>query len=235
MPKLIPLFSWQPFIYTVNPSPLSPPSLLRTPLNKGHESLAYLTFILDNYDALPATIAFMHAHERGRLPAWHVDAPGHSNPYTLQHLSLPLVQRAGYVNLRCNWNPGCSLASRRYANKNQVRITPSIWSALFGNETAMPEVIAQACCAQFVVSRERVRARKREDYVRMRDWVVGTGMGDDESGRVMEYLWHVVFGEESIFCPDRERCYCEVYGRCGGCGWAGWRCWSSAWVGSLVV
>lgn len=57
---------------------------------------------------------------------------------------------------------------------------------------------AAACCAQFAVSREQVLKRPIGDYIKFRDWVVHTKKSDASSGRVMEYLWHVIFGKDSV-------------------------------------
>jgi hypothetical protein len=37
--------------------------------NKGQEAMAYLTFILQNYDNLPESTAFVHSH----LASWHTN------------------------------------------------------------------------------------------------------------------------------------------------------------------
>jgi hypothetical protein len=58
--------------------------------------------------------------------------------------------------------------------------------------------IASACCAQFAVSREQVLRRPIEDYIKIRQWVIDTDRDDANSGRVMEYLWHVIFGKDLI-------------------------------------
>ncbi|KAL8822452.1 MAG: hypothetical protein Q9191_006811 [Dirinaria sp. TL-2023a] len=201
---------WQHAIYTVNPSSSSTsstttnkPKTLTTPLNKGHESMAYLSYIIDNYASLPSTLAFIHSHASGFLTAWHTDTPLHSNIAALSTLRIAFVQENGYVNLRCNWNPGCVPAHR--VNKH---VTPQVWGEVFANVSAplllqrkgeeegreVPEQVAAACCAQFAVSRDRVLKRPRSDYVALRKWVVETGKSDAQSGRVMEFLWHVVFG-----------------------------------------
>lgn len=187
--------------------PNAPPSLA-TPRNKGNEAMAYLTYIIDNYSRLPATIAFLHPHRSGLLSAWHTDTPAHDNVDALRMLQLDFVRKNGYVNLRCNWNPGCLEAHRRNAH-----VTSEVWEEVFwGTSTAVnrtldeggegvggaPGLVGAACCAQFVVSGERVRRRPRSDYVRFRDWVLETEKPDRESGRVMEFLWHVIFGMEAV-------------------------------------
>ncbi|KAH1711141.1 hypothetical protein KXX35_006660 [Aspergillus fumigatus] len=196
---------WQRAIYTVNPSKatVADTKKLTTPLNKGHESMAYLTYLIDHYDSLPSTIAFLHSHRAGFFMAWHVDAPLHDNVAAMRALQLDFVQRNGYVNLRCNWNPGCRAADRlnRHVTEQQKFL-------------AKPKEIGAACCAQFAVSREQVLQRPREDYIRFRQWVIDTDKDDASSGRVMEFLWHVIFGQEAVYCPDEELCYFQVYGKC---------------------
>lgn len=213
------LCSWQRAIYLVNGEQNDPTDpTLTTPVNKGHESMAYLTYIIDHYYALPATIAFLHSHRSGFLQAWHVDAPLHDNVAAMRSLQTSFVQSSGYVNLRCNWNPGCKAGHRR--NKH---ITEQVWTEVFdGTSTPplntsqsvsslqpeyddqghkylrMPEFVGAACCAQFAVSREQVLSRPRDDYVKIRQWVIDTDRTDAVSGRVMEFLWHVIFGKESV-------------------------------------
>ncbi|KAK5188338.1 hypothetical protein LTR47_011702 [Exophiala xenobiotica] len=73
---------WKHAIYTVNPS--QPPGehsdMLTTPVNKGREALAYLSYIIDNYNSsIPSIVTFLHAHRNGFFQAWHVDTPLHDN------------------------------------------------------------------------------------------------------------------------------------------------------------
>ncbi|KAK5019344.1 hypothetical protein LTR39_000432 [Cryomyces antarcticus] len=205
---------WQHAIYTVDPTNNTSTSTLSTPVNKGHESMAYLTYIIENFHSLPTTIAFLHSHHSGFFNAWHTDAPMHDNVYAMKHLQLDFVQRSGYVNLRCKWNPGCNKAHRR-----NTHITPEVWQEVFdgtstppvmnnGTSGTDPEVaekaihvpaeIATPCCAQFAVSREQVLKRPLEDYVKFRRWIIDTKLDDAKSGRVMEYLWHIIFGMEAV-------------------------------------
>ena len=200
------VFSWQQAIYTVNPTS---PTTLTTPENKGHEAMAYLTYIIDHYSSLPSTIAFLHSHRDGFLAAWHTDTDLHDNVQALRALQIPFVQSNGYVNLRCNWNPGCKEAHR--FNKH---ITPEVWrdvftgtstGASFSNTSSsqlksneVPTQVGAACCAQFAVARSRVLQRPLTDYKRFRQWLLDTEKNDAKSGRVMEFLWHVIFGMEAV-------------------------------------
>jgi Protein of unknown function (DUF3431) len=65
-------------------------------------------------------------------------------------------------------------------------------------EDEVPEMVGQTCCAQFAVSREQVMQRPLEDYVSYRQWILDTELNDEKSGRVMEFLWHVIFGKEAV-------------------------------------
>lgn len=176
--------------------------------------MAYLTYIIDHYTTLPSSIAFLHPHRAGFLQAWHVDAPLHDNVLALQALQLNFVQSNGYVNLRCNRNPGC-LGKRLH----QRYLTAEVWNNVFYNSSTSTSTSAQslskngidkgslptppgrvgvACCAQFAVSRNQVLQRPLSDYVKFRQWVIDTPETDAVSGRVMEYLWHVIFGKDPI-------------------------------------
>ncbi|KAK5082953.1 hypothetical protein LTR05_006835 [Lithohypha guttulata] len=232
------LKDWQHAIYTVNPSANSTQARkLVTPVNKGHEAMAYLTYIIDHYNTtLPSVIAFLHSHRNGFFQAWHVDTPLHDNVYAMRHLQTSYVEEMGYVNLRCNVNPGCKNPQR-----SNPHITGDVWLEVMGNTStpafnqhkyrpAAQEVFSRAedkeklqfmhpviwtpCCAQFAVSSRMIYKRPLEDYVKIRQWVIETSKDDAQSGRTMEYLWHVIFGQEAVHCPDAETCYCKVYGRC---------------------
>ena len=61
-----------------------------------------------------------------------------------------------------------------------------------------PTLVGAACCAQFVVSKEQVLARPLSDYERLREWIIDTEKSDAKSGRVLEFLWHVIFGKDAV-------------------------------------
>ncbi|GAB7350697.1 hypothetical protein MBLNU459_g1256t1 [Dothideomycetes sp. NU459] len=211
------LTDWRHAIYLVDPLDSTPKGVLTTPANKGHEAMAYLTYLIDHYDSLPSTIAFIHPHRNGFLKAWHTDAPMHDNVYAMRHLQTAFVQQNGYVNLRCKYNPGCIRVHRQ--SQNMKHITPEIWTAVFANTSTpppgvasaapergerpprsfpMPAAVGAACCAQFAVSRTQVRERPWEDYVAFRNWLTATELSDAKSGRVFEYLWHIIFGADAV-------------------------------------
>lgn len=179
--------------------------------------MAYLSYIIDHYTSLPATLAFLHSHRSGFFAAWHTDTALHDNVQALRALQIPFVQSNGYVNLRCNWNPGCMEAHR-----NNKHVTPDVWRDVFAGTTTSilnsnasspssssppnpqdlsyqaPAQVGAACCAQFAVSRERVLQRPLSDYEQIRQWIIDTEKSDAQSGRVMEFLWHVIFGMNAV-------------------------------------
>ena len=65
--------------------------------------MAYLTFIIENYDGLPDFTAFVHAASE----QWHNDVVDTHTTEILRELRIDTVQQMGYVNLRCHFNPGC--------------------------------------------------------------------------------------------------------------------------------
>lgn len=207
---------WQHAVYTVDD--IAAP--LHTERNKGREANVYLTYIIDNYDKLPSTIAFIHPHENGWPEAWHTDSPGYSNAKSLQTLNLDFVQRNGYANLRCLHNPGCpdEIQPLRYPPRedaemaDQERKYAEVWGHVFNN-TDVPTVVATPCCAQFAVSKDQVHKRPKEDYVRLHTYLMESELSDKILGRIYEYMWHIIFGQEPVYCPSMGQCYLDVYNR----------------------
>ncbi|KEQ59545.1 uncharacterized protein M437DRAFT_77999 [Aureobasidium melanogenum CBS 110374] len=206
--------TWQNAVYSVDNDTWP----LHTSRNKGREANVYLTYLIENFEKLPSTIAFVHPHEDGNPRAWHTDADGYSNVKSLLSLQTGFVQSHGYANLRCIANPGCPDGTRpfhEYHDEEDRRAEHAIahvWKELFGNND-VPEVIGATCCAQFAVSRDQVRKRPLEFYVGALKWLHETPLDDDTSGRVFEHLWHIIFGQDPVYCPDLGQCYHDVYGR----------------------
>ena len=192
------LADWAPMIYTADNA--SAP--LALPRNKGREAHAYLYYLKTHYATLPPIVAFLHAHRSGYPRAWHNDNPNYSNVDTLRRLRLDVVRRRGYVNLRCNGDVGCPVEMQPCRDPPAPERTTegayaSAWRAL-GMEGEVPAQVGAACCSQFAVSREQVRKRPRSDYERYYRWLMETELDDATSGRVMEYLWHIIFGKDPI-------------------------------------
>ena len=184
------------------------------------QAMAYLTFLVDHYDNLPLTMVFLHPHLEGWPRAWHTDSDGYNNINSIRSLRLDHLQREGYVNMRCIHDPGCPAEIQPFREPREDHRTTEhamleAWPYMFGgNQSDIPPVIAEPCCSQFAVSKAQVLQRPKSEYLRFRQWLLDTPLDDDTSGRVMEYLWHVIFGKEAVYCPPLHQCRCEQFGRC---------------------
>jgi hypothetical protein len=201
---------WQSAIYDIDTetphqtSTLDPltNSTLRTLRNKGMEANAYLAYIVQNYHNLPSTIAFIHPHKDGYPIAWHTDNNEHSNVVSLQNLNTEFIQSNGYANLRCVNDPGCPHEVMPFRDPPEEHRTieaamPDAWRDLFNN-TDVPHVLATPCCAQFAVSSKQVQKRPLDEYKKYYMWLMQTPLKDETSGRVFEYLWHILFGQDPV-------------------------------------
>ncbi|KAL1862878.1 hypothetical protein VTK73DRAFT_6588 [Phialemonium thermophilum] len=223
---------WSHKVYVVD----DPNHPLTVPLNKGREAMVFLTYLIDYYDRLPDVAVFMHA---GRYQ-WHNDDPNYDAVPTLRRLNATYVRDVGYANLRCVWLIGCPAELHPYEDElappprppgypadkppplpvrpdGKPLTTHQIFRQAFSEllpEREVPRVVAVSCCSQFAVSREAVHQRPRGDYVRFRQWLISTHYADDLSGRVLEYIWHIIFGREAVHCPKAEDCYCNLWGLC---------------------
>ncbi|KAK7732784.1 hypothetical protein SLS57_000727 [Botryosphaeria dothidea] len=127
--------------------------------------------------------------------------PARSNMVALKALQTDYVQRVGFASLRCTLGPGCPAEVQPFRedtpfNRLYERSMAGVWELFF--DTPCPEVIAAPCCAQFAVSRDQIMMRPLEDYVLYRQWLMETDLDDDNSGRIFEYLWHIIFGREPV-------------------------------------
>ncbi|KAI9036627.1 DUF3431 domain-containing protein [Aspergillus affinis] len=207
-----------PFVYTTDATP--EPHLIVPRTTRGREAAAYLSFVVDYYDHLPDYTIFIHSNR----DQWHNDLFGSRTSSALRHLRLEAVDAQGYVNLRCEHDPGCPTNVHPWSptqidiDKNDIRaFFPQVYQTLFNvGKEKVPDHIGNVCCGQFAVSRERILQRPRHDYERMLKWAAETELTDSFGvGWVFEKVWHVVFGMEDIYCPRFEQCRCDTYGWCG--------------------
>ncbi|KAK4540501.1 hypothetical protein LTR36_009139 [Oleoguttula mirabilis] len=206
---------------------------LQVPANRGHEAMAYLTFIVDNYEEFPtAGAVFVH----GSRWAWHNDAQDYDNAALLAALNVPAaLEPMGYHNLRCDWSastcaPNYGPAQGSLETSLNARLQP--WDARAVSDAALSQALTSLfggddpagsgrtllgrgdklraqCCAQFVVSRQRVWQHSREEYVALRQWLLDgssdriskedaqaryVAPADDRiAGRILSYIWHIIF------------------------------------------
>lgn len=192
-----------------------PSAPLHPPENKGNEAMIYLTYIIDHYDNLPDIMMFMHSHHFG----WHNNAILDNNAYEiLARLNREKVIREGYMNLRCRWFPGCpDWIHPGHLQENGGKMEEwelgQVWSELFPQD-AVPQLLAQPCCGQFALARERVLTIPQDKFIHYREWLLQTDLPSCLSGRVWEYLWQYVFLGTNTLCPNQHVCYCDGYGIC---------------------
>ena len=194
-----------------------PHAPLHPPKNKGNEVMVYLTYLIDHYDHLSDITIFVHSHQR----AWHNnDLAGNDAAEMLRRLSNERVTREGYMNLRCQWYPGCPDwmhpgETEQNEFKTEEILIAKAWAELFPLDP-VPKVLAQPCCAQFAMSRERIQSIPRSQFVFYRDWLLKTPLQSFVSGRVWEYMWQYALSGEASRCPVEHACYCDGYGICFG-------------------
>ncbi|CAI7648639.1 unnamed protein product [Penicillium glandicola] len=204
---------WGHAIYVAD----DPTAPLHPPKNKGHEVMIYLTYIVDHYDQLPDVAVFMHSHQF----AWHNDALFAGDAaQLLRRLNLNRVIREGYMNTRCGFGPGCPAwmhpgALEADESKQEEIMLARAWGELFPDQP-IPSVLSQPCCAQFALSRDRIRSIPRARFVFYRDWLLSTDLSDYITGRIWEYLWQFIFTGEAVLCVDENVCLCDGYGFCFG-------------------
>ncbi|CAI7641312.1 unnamed protein product [Penicillium glandicola] len=243
---------------------------LQVPANRGHEAMAYLTFLIDNYAEIPSASVFVH----GSRWAWHNDIPDYDNAALLRSLNVDAaLQPSGYSNLRCDWSAGTCPSSVPAQGSLEMRLSSAVspWSARSASDIALPKALGHIfggdsdarvdeinnafhlhlgrndavraqCCAQFVVSRDRVWQHGRDEYIALRQWLLDgsddgvarnvqrgsrAAPGDDRvAGRIVSYLWHILFARIGYdggidldqlnrdSCPSASECYCRLYGKC---------------------
>jgi len=189
---------------------------LHTAANKGHEALVYLTYIIDNYDNLADITLFTHPSRS----AWHNNwIQDFDLTKMIRYLRPETVLEEGYVNLRIDWEPGCpagwiDLKGPPFdSERPEQGLLYYHWSELFPFDQR-PQGVGQACCSQFAITRERIRAIPITQYHYLRGWLLATPAKDSHSGRVFEYVWQYLWTREAVHCPVVFHAYCSVYGIC---------------------
>nr|POE46732.1 hypothetical protein CFP56_70964 [Quercus suber] len=215
---MVPSSNYTAFVYSNDVDP--EPGRLVPKAKQGRETAAYLSYIVEYYDVLPKYSIFLHANE----DQWHNDLFGSSQRNFLPALRFAAVDALGYVNLRCTLDPGCPTSVNPWEpteediEKKDIRaVFPEVYMEILGvGKADVPKHIGNVCCAQFAVTRDRIRKRPRRDYERMLAWADKTTQTDNFGvGWVFEKLWHIIFGMDVIYCPDFNQCRCDVYGWCG--------------------
>jgi hypothetical protein len=161
------------------------------------------SYIIERYDSLPGNVIFHHA-ERFQ---WHNDDPDYDALALLQRFRFENLRQKGYVNLRCIWDLGCPFEISPDADDNpgvpgEPVHAKHVYKASFQELFPLmkvPSRVGVPCCSQFAVRRENIQRRSRGEYMRFREWLMSSPLGDDISGRVLEYSWHSKYKHTSFF------------------------------------
>jgi len=193
-----------------------PHAPLHVKANKGHEAMAYLSYIIDNYENLPDIVIFFHAHRK----TWHNNVfLDNESAKTILQLDPINVIQSGYVNTRCDLKEGCAGHLKFDVPKKNLKsikpeekfLTSKLWKELHMVDTVPPS-IEQPRYAQFAVSREAILAHPISRYNHYRDWLVNTELSDSVSGKIFEHSWQYIFGKGAQYCPDERQCLYKNYG-----------------------
>lgn len=185
-------------VYTADRPSDAGSSQLHVPANRGHEAMGYLTFIIDNYEHIPAAGAvFVH----GSRFAWHNDAPDYDNGALLAALNISAALAPwGYHNLRCDWSASTCPSSSAAQGSLETSLLAALqsWDARTVSDKALPgalatifggdgaagtgnggqlhlrrtEAVRSQCCAQFVVAQDRIWHHSRDEYIALRQWLL---------------------------------------------------------------
>ena len=162
--------------------------------NKAQECPAYLTHILRNYHNLPDVSIFVHANPLV-----------HGNPHILQDIRYIVhhwtPDEIGFLHLNhypiCR--PGIPLADDRD--------WMTAWALLGFKVDAMPSYIQSQCCAQFMVTRERILLRPRWFYEQLLKFTYQV-----QKCAFQEHYWHLFFGEGPFVPIERTIAYYRTRG-----------------------
>ncbi|GAO49956.1 hypothetical protein G7K_4091-t1 [Saitoella complicata NRRL Y-17804] len=179
--------------------------------NFGSENSAFLKFIIDHYDNLPEYTLFLHAHRE----SWHTggkidkiirnldwDARGYFNlSPSRMHCYLRLNMTEDEGDRHWGW---CATQDKEKldgnAYKRQAELTRVFYETYMLPYVggSLPPMVRATCGAQFLAHRSRILARPVSLYQDIYDWLRDWPYDRYWSGRVMEYAWHVILGEDPM-------------------------------------
>lgn len=170
---------------------ISPVLPLRIIPNRGSESIAYLTAIIEHYDDLPDIMLFMHGHRF----SWHTLM---AQDWILRRLAThpptdpTLASSKGYHALGClerwrndisqlfptdidaNWQ---SNNGPRWHEALAARFTQA-WREHLGEayQLPLPEYVRVPTAASFAASKEAILRRPKAFYEELRNWLLTTNI-----------------------------------------------------------
>ena len=151
--------------------------------NKGNEASIYLEYIIEHYYVLTDYTIFVHGHRTD----WH-------HKENMDEKINRLIFDHEYFNINDQAVGKIDHNSLNYMLKSEFMINII---NLIDCDIDVSD-IQYRCSAQFYVSKNKIQSNPIELYVKMYDLLMETDETSYWSGRVFEYLWHVIFTKNSI-------------------------------------
>jgi len=159
----------------------------------GHcnEASSYLAFISQWYDHLPDLMIFIHAHQhswhRADMAAIMSELELRSNPLDDADVSK------GYHSLNCGYVWG-------HDDDRDWHLISESWNDVFNYQVLDGKLegpVKYYCCSEFLVDAAAIRQHSRQFYIDAYHWCRQTHLRPQHAGRMLEYTWHVMFGESA--------------------------------------
>ncbi len=165
------------------------------PHNIGVECNVYLHYITSNYNNLSPHTVFIHAQRLG----WHTHVP---LDRMIGHLQYQSFAPSAYIDLNLEL-----FSCVRFVVENNhhdmsilVRMWKEILTPKYGFGEHHPKrTFCVHCCAQFVLSRERIHDFPVQLFWEL--YMLPMGKQGGGIGNYFEYLWPILFGEPAFAKP----------------------------------
>lgn len=165
----------------------------------GTEATAYITHVIENYDNLADTLAFVHGH----IHSWHSRRMCDIIIHGLRKLRRN-VTRTVYVNInkphprRCMSMKGISGDGTSIEMRDHVFKYWKNWT-----HQPTPTRISWECCAQFVTNRESIHHRGYLFWQALNTTMTRCPLPTPERCPPFEYLWPTLIDEEGTLKKSR--------------------------------
>lgn len=153
------------------------------PKNKGNEAASYLKHIIDFYDSLSKHTIFIHDHEH----AWH---HGGSLVDIIQSCSAHHYRSLNNICLG-NMRPNVNKVYKKMVSFFDTFLAPYLG---VNTEDIGDWTPGNVCCAQFIVSRERVLQHPKKMYEAIYNHLMR--IDGKVGGHLLEWTWPIIFEDK---------------------------------------
>ena len=166
------------------------------PKNIGKESSVYLKFIVDHYKYLTPYIFFIHDEDT----AWH----------HIGHIIDLINNELRKSNDSSKYPKFVNINSRCTSSITGLDIFPRIrtwfdkylgpYPKIGTHDKYLDWTYGHKCCAQMVVSRDRIRQHPQQMYLDLYNWIMTTQTQNksEEHARYLEWTWKLIFDNPFI-------------------------------------